>query len=510
MKVLTCEQMRLLEQKEVNEGTPYSALMLSAGEQVAKQLIESFKPQQGDKIAVLCGKGNNGGDGYVAAEYLRKKGYMPVILLVVGEPKTPLSSDMLSSASQSQVQVWRMWEQPVKVEEKIAESKFIIDAIYGIGFKGQLSKELSSLAYSINQQGKKVISCDIPSGVEGDSGFVHSGAFRADITVTFSAYKPAHILYPGMDYCGKVIVKNVGIRGSIIEQSPYLMRVTDNAIAKGLFPVANMSDNKGSNGTLLALCGSYGMAGAAVISLKSALYCGVGLVRTILPQSIYPIVAGNLFEPVFLPVAGSNMGTLSAKDIPFILEQSQKASCVLIGCGLGLNEDTEQIVIQLVKNSTKPLIIDADGINALAKHIDVLKEAKAPVIITPHPGEMARLLKTDTATVQINRRQAVKRIADTYGTITVLKGANTLIAMPQGDIFVNTTGNNGMAKGGSGDALAGIIASFVARGVSLFKAAVAGVYFHGVAGDIAAVRFGKISMQPTDIINALPQILREL
>lgn len=509
MVVLNCEQMRLLEKEQENCGTALSTLMLNAGEALSQALLEEFKPQKGEGIAILCGKGNNGGDGFVAAKRLKEQGFGVVILLVDGEPASELAKKMLEEAALL-VPVWRYHEEPVKVREKIMQADYIIDAVYGFGFKGELNKELCAIADYVKKSGKKLLSCDIPSGVECDSGFVGTSAFYADATVTFTAYKPAHVLFPGMDYCGKIIVKNVGISRELFAKSPYLMRITDSAAATGIFPEDRISDNKGSNGTLLAVCGSFGMAGAAVMSIKAALYSGTGLVRAVLPQSIYPIVAGNLFEPVFLPVPSNSEGTLTKDSIPFILSQSKKASAVLIGCGMGLNEDTAALLYALIKECEKPMVIDADGINALSAHIDILKEAKAPIILTPHPGEMARLLNTDIKTVQINRRQAAKRLSDTYRVITVLKGANTIIALPDDDVYVNTTGNNGMAKGGSGDVLAGIIASFAARGVPLFKAALAGVYFHGVAGDIAKIRFGKISMQPTDIIDTLPQLFREL
>ncbi len=261
--------------------------------------------------------------------------------------------------------------------------------------------------------------------------------------------------------------------------------------------------NKGTLGSLLSICGSYGMAGAAIMSGKAALRCGVGLLKSALPKSIYQIAAAEIFESVFYPLKETADGKISRENLDFLLAEAEKSSAVLIGCGLSLCKDTEYVVSEFVKSCTKPMVLDADALNCIAKVPDVLKDSKAPIIITPHPGEMARLVGLTAREVNENRTKLAKEFSQKYGVITVLKGAGTIIAASDGKALINMTGNSGMATGGSGDVLAGMTASLLAQGANAFDAAGAGVYLHGLAGDIAAEKLGKISMLPTDIIDCI-------
>ena len=261
--------------------------------------------------------------------------------------------------------------------------------------------------------------------------------------------------------------------------------------------------HKGTMGSLLCICGSYGMAGAAIMAGKSALRCGLGLLKTAVPKSIYPVCAGNILESVYYPLEEGKDGTISAKNIDFLISQAENSSAVLIGCGLTVCDDTKSIVNFFIENCTKPMVIDADALNCISDCTEILLRAKAPIIITPHPGEMSRLIKISTKEVNSSRTGTARNFAEKYGVVTVLKGAGTVIASSDGRFFINTTGNSGMATGGSGDVLAGMISSILAQGAKSFDSAVSGVYLHGLAGDIAAEKFGKISMLPTDIINCI-------
>lgn len=262
--------------------------------------------------------------------------------------------------------------------------------------------------------------------------------------------------------------------------------------------------NKGTLGSLLSICGCYGMAGAATMAGLGALRSGIGLLKTALPKSIYPIVAIKLPESVYLPLDETTEGKISCNNIDILLEQAEKSSAVIIGCGLGVSEDTKQIVFEIIKKCTKPLIIDADALNCIAENISVLKSASVPIIITPHPGEMGRLLGGVSAKdVNANRENIALEFSRNYRVITVLKGAGTVIASPEGCVKINPTGNSGMATGGSGDVLAGMIGALLAQGTKPFDSAVSAVYLHGLAGDIAQEKFGKISMLPTDTINCI-------
>lgn len=283
------------------------------------------------------------------------------------------------------------------------------------------------------------------------------------------------------------------------------MEQTDrNIVKKAVFDRPDDA-NKGTLGSLLCICGSFGMTGAAIMAGKAALRCGLGLLKTALPKSIYPIAAGAIFESVFFPLEETPDGKISKNNIEILLCEAEKSSAVLIGCGLSVCDDTKALVNSFIEYCTKPLVLDADALNCVAENPDILKKAKSPIIITPHPGEMARLVKSTPKAVNKNRAEIAADFAKEYGVVTVLKGAGTIIASPYGRVMINRTGNSGMATGGSGDALAGMTGSLSAQGAKPFDAAAAAVYLHGLAGDIAAEKLGRISMLPTDLINEIPQ-----
>lgn len=262
--------------------------------------------------------------------------------------------------------------------------------------------------------------------------------------------------------------------------------------------------NKGTLGSLLCICGSYGMAGAAIMAGKAALRCGIGLLKIAVPKSIYPVCATNILESVYYPLEETSTGVISSKNTDFLLEMCEKSSAVVIGCGLSVCDDTKNLVQSVITNCKKPLVIDADALNCICNKPEILKNLKAPAIITPHPGEMARLLHSTPKTVNSSRENTAIDFAKKFGVVTVLKGAGTIIASPDGEVYINHTGNSGMATGGSGDVLSGIIGSLLAQGAAPINAAAAGVFLHGTIGDLAAEKLGKISMLPTDMIDMIP------
>lgn len=282
------------------------------------------------------------------------------------------------------------------------------------------------------------------------------------------------------------------------------MKETDRLLFnKAVFNRPNDS-NKGTLGSLLCICGSYGMAGAAIMAGKAALRCGIGLLKIAVPKSIYPVCATNILESVYYPLEETSNGVISSKNTDFLLEMCEKSSAVVIGCGLSVCDDTKNLVQSVITNCEKPLVIDADALNCICNKPEILKNLKAPAIITPHPGEMARLLHSTPKTVNSNRENTAIDFAKKFGVVTVLKGAGTIIASPDGEVYINHTGNSGMATGGSGDILSGIIGSLLAQGASPINAAAAGVFLHGTIGDLAAEKLGKISMLPTDMIDMIP------
>ncbi|MGN0551525.1 MAG: NAD(P)H-hydrate dehydratase [Acutalibacteraceae bacterium] len=506
MKILSAQQMRILEQRAVENGATYFFLMKTAGKSAAQIMTEKMNVKKGDKVVALCGKGNNGGDGFIASAYLKEHGIDAEILLIEDEPKTPDAKAALANASLQKVPVWRMWEDKERIINKIKSADYVIDALYGIGFKGELRDEIKLLADLTQSLDKRVLSIDIPSGVECDTGKVLNGAFCAEVTVSFTTLKPAHILYPSMDYCGNTVVADVGIKQSLIVSCEYMYKTIEHSEVFSSLPKLKISDNKGSRGTLLTVCGSYGMAGAAKMSIQAALRSGAGLVKAAVPESVYPILSSTLSEPVFLPVKQSQNGSFSPQNAEYIINQAKSATALLIGCGLSFSDDITDFVCSVLSKITIPVIIDADGINAVSKHIDILKQMNSTAILTPHPGEMARLFSVSVSEIQNNRIEYAKRLATQYNCVAVLKGAKTVVADISGEIFINTTGNPGMARGGSGDVLAGIIASLTAQGISPFNAAKAGVYIHGLAGDVVKRLKGELSMLPTDITEILPQV----
>lgn len=508
MKIFSSEQSRKLERRAVEDGATLLGLMQKAGEAAAR-VIQEKCAVNGKRVTVLCGKGNNGGDGYVAAVKLRKAGASVQVFLLEGQPKASEASFMFQRLQNTPVKVIDVTDNIPILEEAIEAADIIIDAIYGTGFHGSLQGNVLKAAERVNASRAAVFAMDIPSGAQCDTGCVEGTCICANCTVAFSTLKPVHVLYPSRKYCGETVVADIGIVSRLIDSQPATLLSADDNFIKNTLPVRDAEGNKGTYGKLASFCGSYGMAGAAVLSSKAALRCGAGLVNLCTPYSIYPIIASQLAEPIFTPMQQNVAGTLSFSCKDIMLDRANWASACLFGCGLGNNRDIASLLDVLLQNSTVPLVLDADGINALAGHIDRVKSSKAPVILTPHPGEMARLLHTDVSQVQSNRVQCAREFAEAYGVILVLKGAGTVIASPDGQVYVNRTGNPGMATGGSGDVLAGMIASFAAQGIDPLNAAVCAVYLHGQAGDRCAARLSQTAMLPTDIINELPGLFSE-
>lgn len=503
--VLSCSQMRNLEQKAVDAGATYLSLMEEAGTAAACWILEKYPGLR--EAAILCGKGNNGGDGFVIARRLCQSGVRVSVLLLEGQPATECARQNFERLQGLEAEV--LAYDSKEAQTFIAQAEAIVDAVYGIGFRGALREQYVPFFECVNKADAVRFSIDLPSGAQGDSGMVEGVCFQADYTISFTALKPAHVLYPAADYCGEVTVAQVGIPEKLLKKSPYVMEETSLSQVKAALPPRRASAHKGSFGTLLCLCGSVGMSGAAIMSLTAAVRCGAGLVHAAVPESIYPIAAARLSEPVFTLCRENNHGGISRQEKEGVLRLAEKATACLIGCGMGNWEDTRILAEALLSQAEIPLVIDADGINAISAHIDVLKTARAPVIITPHPGEMARLLGISTQQVQLDRLNAAQTVARKYAVVTVLKGANTLVALPDGQVFVNRTGNPGMARGGSGDVLAGMIASFLAQGIPADRAALCGVYLHGLAGDRCAAKLSQTAMTPTDLLCELPSLFLE-
>lgn len=481
MSVLTVDLIRKSEENAVTSGAfSFRELMYKAGI-TAGEIITSKYNCQNKRIAVLCGNGNNGGDGFVVAEYLYAHGADVTIITPLGTPKTEDASYYCGKASHIKT-----------ADTFIDKYDIIIDAVFGIGLNKPISDKLQKLFGQINLSTAIKIAIDIPSGIEADTGKILGTAIAADLTVTFIALKPCFLLPEGSDFCGEVALADIGVKPI---DSAYSI------IKKPLFPKRRHNSHKGTFGTALMICGSYGMAGAAILAARGALRSGVGIAKCLLCEGIYPPFTAAVPEAVCIPHKQNKSGALKySADIPKLFEGS---SALLFGCGVSQSEDTLKILYDIIEKSTIPTVIDADGINLLSSHIDLLKKSKAPIILTPHPAEMARLCGCTVKEIESDRIKKAKSFATLYNCVLVLKGANTIVALPNGDIHININGNPGMATGGSGDVLSGILVSLLAQGLSPEEAAKAAVFLHGEAGDKTAARKGQRAMLPSDIIEEL-------
>lgn len=502
MNILTAQEMRMVEAAAVAQGLDYLRLMENAGSAAAR-LIRTAYPVNRKSVAILCGRGNNGGDGFVIARKLLEAGAEVTVVMMSGAPTGLEAREMLSRIRPTAVTICSAETEPYVAASAVTQAELLVDAVYGIGFHGKLPDEMRHLFRLANASQAPLIAVDVPSGLDCDTGEWDADALRAERTVTFTAMKPALLLPQTAALCGKVEVLSIGIEPELIMQYAAQQTIVDETMVRRCFAPRPADSNKGSFGTVLSVCGSFGMAGAAFLAAKAALRCGAGLVTAALPRSIYPILAGQLPEAVYLPLPETAEGQLAYDARVLLRTRLPKATAVVLGCGLGTGETAAAVVWDVLEQAKCPVVLDADGINCVAAHIDRLKTVRAPLVLTPHPGEMARLLGVSVEQVQKNRVETAERFAGEYGVVLVLKGHKTVIAAPGKPCLLNLTGNPGMATGGSGDVLAGMIGSFLAQGLEPADAAMCGVYLHGAAGDRAAARLSQRAMLPTDLLEEL-------
>ncbi len=480
MSVLTVDLIKKSEENAVKSGAfSFRELMYTAGITAGKIIDKKYNCQN-KRVAVVCGNGNNGGDGFVIANFLYEIGADVTVITPMGPPTTSDATFYFEKC-----------EFIKKSEKFYGIFDIVIDAVFGIGLNRALNEDLSHLFEEMNSSAPIKVAIDIPSGIKADTGELLGTPIDADLTVTFIALKPCFVLPCGSDYCGEVIVADIGVKP---------IDIAYKTVKKPVFPKRRHNSHKGTFGTAALICGSYGMAGAAILAAKGALRSGVGIAKCILCDKIYPFFTSALPEAVCVPLKSNSLGTLE-----YFPESDIYNNCssLLFGCGVGQNEDTFKILSDIIEKGQIPTVIDADGINLLSRDIDLLKKSKVPIILTPHPAEMARLLKITVKEVESDRINIARTFAKEYGVTLVLKGANTVIATKNGEVSINTNGNAGMATGGSGDVLAGIIVSLLAQGFSPESAAEAAVFLHGEAGDKAAAKRGMRSMLPSDIIDEL-------
>lgn len=489
-------------------GIPSIVLMENAAIACVNELKKDFGELTGKRIAVFCGKGNNGGDGFAIARHLHNMDAEVSVYLVCGNEfkgDAKINFDIIKKMNVN-IDVVSDTE---NLKYIIRSNDIIIDAIYGTGIHGTVGGISYDVINEINENSKYTMAVDVPSGINSDSGEICGICIRADKTVTFAAYKVGMLMFPAADYTGKVTVADISIPDYILEGQSISINVTDEEFVRANFPVRENNSQKGDYGKVLVIAGSVGMTGAAYLSSQSAVTAGSGLVTLAIPAGLNGAMEAKTTEVMTLPVEDIN-GHISSDAAEKILERTDMADAVLIGPGLGRSSDAARVLKSVLSHSKVPVIIDADGINAASRDMDILSDCTCPVIFTPHTVEMSRLTGLDRDYIEENRLVASKEFAEEYGVTVILKGHHTIVTASDGEQYINITGNPGLATGGSGDVLAGITASLAARGINETAAAAMAVYIHGKAGDIAKDKYGMESVTASLVMESIPDALRQI
>jgi hydroxyethylthiazole kinase-like uncharacterized protein yjeF len=514
MYLVTASEMRAMDQKTIETfGLPGRVLMENAGQGATRILLQTFKGLVDKRVGIVAGRGNNGGDGFVIARCLAQKGVrVSVYLLAKSKTVKGDAAENLKLLKPLGLSVTEIPDQNAFKSHKIAmrHHDIWVDAIFGTGLKSNIKGYFKEIIEFINSLNKPIFSVDIPSGLNADTGQLCGTCIRAHTTATFAFAKPGQVVFPGADYTGKLEIIDIGIPAHIAEQvGPLQFLLTSDQIRNYLKPRPPEA-HKGLTGHLLVVAGSPGKTGAAAMTAVSAMRAGAGLVTLGVPKSLNPILETQVLEAMTSPLPETIDGMFAESAFDKIMDLLADKKCLVIGPGLGVSPETQNLVRRVMKASKVPVVIDADGLNNLAADTLMLKTLNIPIILTPHPGEMARLMDTTVRHIQENRIARARDFAKTYSVHVVLKGARTVIAHPDGKVFVNPTGNSGMASGGMGDVLTGIIAGLVAQGYSPEAATHAGVYLHGAAADYLVKNSGPVGFLASDLMNAIPAQIKAL
>jgi len=514
MRVLNTEQMREADRRTIQDlGLPSIVLMENAGRQTVAAMEAAFETLGSSRIAVVCGRGNNGGDGFVVARTLVQRGIETVVFLlgsvaeVTGDARTNL--EVLGHIGMTVVEITNAQEWELHFTE-VSECDIVVDAILGTGFRGRLTGLFETVVADINELGVPVVAIDLPSGLSADSAELTGEAVEATMTVTLAAPKIPLVFPPAETHAGDLVIADIGIPAPVIDEleGPYLELLTRERM-RGLLPARASESHKGDFGRVLIVAGSLGKTGAAHLAALGALRSGAGLVTVATPRSCLPILASMGAEYMTIPLVETPSGTVDYAALERVLDL--EADVMAVGPGLGQEPGTAAFVQGLLERSGLPLVIDADGINAFAGDPDRLAGRDGvEVVITPHPGEMARLVNGTAESVQQDRLRHAREFAAAHRLHVVLKGHRTIVAGPEGRSFVNLTGNPGMATGGTGDLLTGMIAAWLAQLLDAEAACKLSVYLHGAAGDLAEEDEGQIALMATDIAGRLGDAMLDL
>lgn len=513
MRVATAQLIRELDRRTIERiGIPGAVLMENAGRGATRVLTERFQGLRGGPVIVVCGAGNNGGDGFVIARVLHESGIQSKVFLLA--PPDRIGGDAriyLDALYRLDIPVQVMTDEGCFQDalRQWQEASCIVDAIFGTGLTRAVEGLYRKAIEAVGAARRPVFSVDMPSGICADTGKVLGTAVRADCTATFGLPKRGLYLYPGAAYAGAIVCLDIGIPERLLDE----LDIREETVEPGPFHRRLRRDpdtHKGTYGHLLVLAGSIGKTGAAALCSESALRCGAGLVTLGIPRTLNAILEQKLTEVMTLPLPSGDEGTLSAQGLEEIRQFASSVQALAVGPGMGVNEETERILRELWVGCDRPMVLDADALTLLAGNPDLRGKQSAKVVVTPHPGEMGRLVGKPASWVQENRVEAAKKVAEEWGVVTVLKGARTLIAAPGGRLRINLTGNAGMAMGGMGDVLTGMIGGFLVQGMEAYDAASFAVWLHGAAGDRAQQTLGPVGFLASEVMRSLPHLFREI
>lgn len=533
MKVVTAAEMRQIDQDTIEGiGIPGIVLMETAGSAIVRAIEQHYPTCQ--RIGIFAGKGNNGGDGIVIARQLAHIGRDVRLFLVspedsfTGEAHTNLqiakrltaSFGNLSAAPKGGLRIEEILTEAALESDRsldhIASCELLVDAIFGTGLRGAVRDPIATIITAINRLPTPILSVDLPSGLDADTGHPLGVCVQADRTVTIGLPKRGLLMHPGAELAGKLEVVDIGFPEQVVNAQDIKANWTSAAQASQWMPPRPLFSHKGSYGRVLVVAGSTGMTGAAALASEAALRAGAGLVTLAIPKHLNPILEGLLPEVMTLPLPETDVGSLAASATSPILEFAKKTKSILaIGPGLSQHPETVSLVHQLIRENREQrvdlrMVIDADGLNALAQDRETLSRLNSEAVLTPHPGEMARLTDTAIPTLEADRIGTAQQFAREHGVTLVFKGAPTVTSDPNGNLWINSTGNPGMATGGMGDVLTGVIAGLMAQGIPSESAAALGVYLHGLSGDITAETLGMHGLIASDVLKTVPQVIYSL
>lgn len=506
MRAVTSSQMVSIEERAVRElGLGVDRLMERAGKALAEEYRRCFPARR--KVVVVCGKGNNGGDGFVAARALRDVGYgVSVFCAYPVDSLAPAARNAFERLPED-VPVLSI-DLKEELVRQLASAEGVIDALFGFGLRGAVKGVAGEVIGLINRSEKPVVSADLPSGVDADSGKVEGSCIKAFTTVTFTCPKIGTILYPGAAFTGRLVIADIGIPESFIDEASDVS-ISEIKEMKNLLPRYDPAQNKWSRGSVLVVAGSSGMSGAAILAARGAMRAGAGVVGLAVPTSIEPTASAAVIEALKYPLPETRRASLSLEAFDDIKGLLQRYRAAVIGPGLSRDEEAARLVKRLVREIDRPLVLDGDGLTAFSGEIDHLALRSAPLIITPHTGEIGRLMGVSSTEVEEDRLGYARRALRASRATVVLKGARTIVADERG-VMINLTGNPALATAGSGDVLSGIIGAFLAQGLTPAEAAKLGVYLGGLAGDIAADSLTRYSVTASDLVDFLPPAFKKL